>query len=134
MYMKIIRTRLEDLYLRKKSSASHIAKKYKVSENKINYWLKKYNIPKRSISEAIYVKANPLGDPFTSAKPKSKEEWFLHGLGLGLYWGEGTKSNKHSVRLGNTDPALVVKFLEFLERIYTTTFLVITCFINCIIY
>ena len=43
---------------------------------------------------------------------------FLFGLGLGLYWGEGTKANKHSVRLGNTDPDLIVKFIQFLMRFF----------------
>jgi hypothetical protein len=38
----------------------------------------------------------------------------LFGLGVGLYWGEGTKASKDSVRLGNTDPYLVEKFIEFL--------------------
>lgn len=40
---------------------------------------------------------------------------FLYGLGLGLYWGEGTKSNTNSVRLGNTDPKLIKTFLKFLK-------------------
>ena len=42
----------------------------------------------------------------------------LYGLGLGLYWGEGNKKNLNSVRLGNTDPKLIKKFLEFLETVY----------------
>ena len=41
----------------------------------------------------------------------------LFGLGVGLYWGEGTKSNKHCVRLGNTDPRLIKAFIRFLIRI-----------------
>ena len=39
------------------------------------------------------------------------------GLGAGLYWGEGTKAKKGSVRLGNTDPQLILKFIEFLTEI-----------------
>ena len=38
-------------------------------------------------------------------------------MGLGLYWGEGNKKNKTAVRLGNTDPALIRKFLEFMVQI-----------------
>ena len=35
-------------------------------------------------------------------------------MGLGLYWGEGTKASKNAVRLGNSDPALLRKFIDFL--------------------
>jgi hypothetical protein len=99
-------------------SASEIAKALRCSSSKVTYWLHKHNIHKRSISEAIYTKSNPNGDPFEIACLHSDEDWFLLGLGLGLYWGEGTKSNKHSVRLGNTDPKLILMFLKFLNEIY----------------
>src|SRR5947207_21775 len=39
------------------------------------------------------------------------------GLGLGLYWGEGNKRNKTAIRLGNTDPGIINKFLEFQIKI-----------------
>ena len=42
----------------------------------------------------------------------------MYGLGLGLFWGEGNKVNKNSVRLGNTDVDLIIKFLQFLKVIY----------------
>jgi hypothetical protein len=46
------------------------------------------------------------------------EEAKLYGLGMGLYWGEGTKKSKHSIRLGNSDPRLIKKFLIFLRYFY----------------
>ena len=94
-------------YIREQKSVRNIAKSLSCSENKVNYWLKKYNIPKRTISEAVYLKSNPEGDPFTFKCPRDKDEWFLYGLGLGLFWGEGYIMNKTSVRLGNCDPALI---------------------------
>ncbi len=108
---------LEQLYVTQKYSVHDIAMKYRCSDQRINYWLFKHKIPKRSISEAIYIKRNPLGDPFKFQKPINKEEIFLFGLGLGLYWGEGTKKS-NAVRLGNTDPRLIKKFVEFLVTIY----------------
>ena len=39
-------------------------------------------------------------------------------MSVGLYWGEGTKSNKVSVRLSNSDPRLIKKFITFLTRMY----------------
>lgn len=105
------------LYVTEKKSSAEIAKIFKCSEHKINYWIKKYSIPKRSISEAIYNKHNPDGDPFNIKSIKTIETAKLLGLGLGLYWGEGNKKNKNSIRLGNTDSALIKKFIQFLIEI-----------------
>lgn len=85
----------------------------------VKYWMDKYNIPRRSRSEATYLKRNPNGDPFKIKNKFNKNEIFLNGLGLGLYWGEGDKSsNNTSVRVSNTDPSLIKKFKEFLVKIY----------------
>lgn len=108
---------LEDLYLKNGKSAFEIASIFQCSGHKINYWIHKYNIPKRSISDAVYLKNNPNGDPFKIKEVKTLGDAKLWGLGMGLYWGEGNKKSKDSVRLGNTDPALIRKFLEFLIKI-----------------
>lgn len=115
MFSKI---ELQNLYTRDQKSAKEIALIFFCSENKIHYWLKKYGIQKRSISAATYIKANPRGNPFEFKHPDSPETWFLFGLGLGLYWGEGNKANTHAIRLGNTDPDLIKTFLHFLKKIY----------------
>lgn len=95
-----------------------IATKLKCSLHKITYWMDGYNIKRRSISDAVYRKHNPNGDPFRINEPKTLKEMELFGLGIGLYWGEGNKANKNSLRLGNTDPKLICKFIEFLTQIY----------------
>lgn len=100
-------------------SMQEISDKTGENYNKIVYWMKKYRISRRSRSDAMYTKYNPNGDPFQVKSDLTKSEIFLKGLGLGLYWGEGTKSNKHSVRLGNSDPYLIKQFLEFLNRLYS---------------
>lgn len=95
-----------------------IAKKVDFSPSGIKYWMEKYNIPRRSWSEATYVKRNPNGDPFKIKNKLTRSEVSLKGLGLGLYWGEGDKSvNNTQVRISNTDPQLVKKFKEFLIKI-----------------
>ncbi|MEK9201474.1 MAG: hypothetical protein AAB944_00725 [Patescibacteria group bacterium] len=109
---------LEQMYVRNNKSAHEIAKIFHCSDGRINYWLEKHLIPKRSISAAIYTKHNPQGDPFSRPTLRTNRDSFLFGLGLGLYWGEGTKKNLRTVRLGNTDPHLVKTFLMFLRRIY----------------
>jgi hypothetical protein len=115
---KISLQTLRELYLDKHESASEIARNFGFSVNKVNYWLKKYDISKRTISEAVYVKHNPNGNPFRMISPKTLEEAKLFGLGLGLYWGEGNKANKNTVRLGNSDPALMKIFIEFLIKFF----------------
>jgi len=89
------------------------------SENKINYWLAKYGIAKRTISEAIYGQKNPAGDPFVYSESKSIEDGILFGLGIGLYWGEGSKKGTGGVKLANSDPRLIQKFIEFLQKCFS---------------
>lgn len=105
-------------YIIQGKSVSKISSETGCSQGQINYWISKYNITKRTIASALYLKHNPNGDPFIFNRPKSNKEWFLYGLGLGLFWGEGNKVNKNSVRLGNTDPDLIKTFLTFLREIY----------------
>lgn len=109
---------LERTYSKDKKSAREIANSLHCSEGRVNYWLTKHGIVKRSISDAIYARHNPNGDPFSSRAFQKNKDSFLFGLGLGLYWGEGTKKNLRTVRLGNTDPYLLRTFLIFLRKIY----------------
>ncbi|MHB1769463.1 MAG: hypothetical protein ACYCPH_00005 [Minisyncoccota bacterium] len=109
---------LKHWYIHDKKSVHDIARAFHCSNGKINYWLEKHSIQKRSISEAIYTKHNPNGDPFLPQMPRTSKDSFLFGLGLGLYWGEGTKKNVASVRLGNTDPYLIRAFILFLRKAY----------------
>lgn len=112
------KAQLEKLYIKQQRSSAEIALTLRCSEHRVNYWLAQFGIRKRSISQAMYAKHNPNGDPFDIRKPKTIRDAKLSGLGLGLYWGEGTKSSKYAIRLGNTDPKLLKKFIEFLERLY----------------
>lgn len=95
-----------------------IADSLRCSLNRVDYWMRKYEITRRTRSDATYVRRNPGGDPFTVKVKFTTKERELYGMGLGLYWGEGTKANPSSVRLGNSDPGIILKFIEFLERIY----------------
>ncbi len=116
--MGLDRACLEDMYVSKHMSAKQIANDKKVSEHKVNYWLKKHEIEKRTVSEAIYHWHHPKGDPFLFTTPQTNEDYKLWGLGIGLYWGEGNKANKTTVKLGNSDPELLKVFMKFLERFF----------------
>lgn len=106
---------LEEFYVHKKLSMLEISRKINCSATKVSYWMRYHNLKRRSISEGVYVRHNPHGDPFSFRLPVTEKEHYLYGLGLGLYWGEGTKANKYSVRLGNTDPKMTLVFISFLE-------------------
>ena len=116
--MLITRELLLDFYIQQGLSSLTISKRVGCSTNKINYWLKKFSIEKRSISKAIYTLNNPSGDPFVFTPPVTAEEHTLYGLCIGLYWGEGSKRNKNSVRICNTDPDIILAFVKFLKRFY----------------
>jgi hypothetical protein len=109
---------LTQYYLEDKLSMKEISVRLNCSTNKVVYWMNFYDVKRRSIGDAIYIKHNPSGDPFTLKPIRSKADAYLLGMGLGLYWGEGTKTDKHSIRLGNTDPELVNTFIRFLTDIF----------------
>ena len=110
---------LKDLYYSKRKSSFEIGESLGCSVHKVNYWMDKFQLVRRSQSEATYVKKNPNGDPFVLRKPGSVDEGVLYGLGLGLYWGEGTKASTCAIRLGNTDPELLAQFINFLCHFYS---------------
>lgn len=116
--MDILKSDLEKLYLSGKSMPK-IARELKCSPNKIVYWMKKYNINRRSRSEATYLSSNPDGNPFNidGINNLSKEDIFLYGLNIGLYWGEGEKTTKHAIRVTNSDPFVIIRFRDFLLNI-----------------
>ena len=79
--------------------------------------MQRYRIPRRNRSEATYRKANPAGDPFSIKSVLSREEDLLKALALGIFWGEGTRRNRISVRVANSDPRLLRVFVRFLRVI-----------------
>lgn len=109
---------LERLYNRDGKSMKEIAHVLGYSQSKVCYWMNAHGLKRKSISEAVYIKSNPNGDPFLLRMPINKEEAKLFGIGIGLYWGEGTKASKSSVRLGNTDPDLILVFVLFLTTFF----------------
>lgn len=111
----IPREELFYLYNKEEKSLNDIAIIFRCSVNKVVYWAEKYKLERRSRSEATYIKRNPDGDPFLFQAPKTKKEAILFGIGIGLYWGEGTRAiGTNSVRLGNSDPILIRNFIKFL--------------------
>lgn len=113
--MTILKSDLETLYLSGKSM-TQISKLLGCSVHKVAYWMNEYKIPRRTRSEATYLLSNPDGDPFNlgNINNLSKEDMFLYGLNIGLYWGEGEKTTKHAIRVTNSDPYVILRFRDFL--------------------
>jgi hypothetical protein len=116
------RSRLLHQYLEEGLSMKQIASSELCSVHKVEYWLKKYEIPRRKISDAVYLKHNGLTDPFRIAELSSPELLKLYGIGIGIYWGEGNKKSKTAVRMGNTDVKLVKSFILFLHKVCGVTY------------
>jgi hypothetical protein len=114
----IQKSELKRLYLNNHKSYQEIAAFFHCSVNKVRYWMEKHELKARSKSDAAYIKHNPDGDPFVFRKPATLEEAILFGLGMGLYWGEGTKADKNSIRLGNSNPNLIKNFIKFLTTFF----------------
>jgi len=98
-------------------SMGQIAKELRYSPHTVVYWMRKHQIKRRSRSDAAYIQANPNGNPFHIRYPKTIHEYFLYGLGLGIYWGEGTKATNYAVRVTNSDPNIIITFRKFLHTI-----------------
>jgi len=114
----LARQTLRKLYVERKLSMAQVADTLGCSNHKVEYWLKRHGIERRSRSDAGYIRKNPHGDPFNLKTIVTKEDAYLYGVGIGLYWGEGTKANQYSVRLGNSDPRLIATFIEFLVKLF----------------
>ena len=112
----IERKLLVNLYNISKLSVSEIADTLHTSEGTVNWWMKKHEIEKRNRSDANYLKYNKNGDPFHISNIDSIEAGIIYGLGVGLFWGEGNKVNRTSLRVGNTDSDLIKTYVKFLRE------------------
>ncbi|MEO8105324.1 MAG: hypothetical protein ABI602_03220 [Candidatus Saccharibacteria bacterium] len=105
---------LEELYLYKKMPVYSVATELGVTQALVRKALQEFDIPQRSKSETAYLQH---GKSFRIKTDLSIDESILYGVGIGLYWGEGNKADEYSVRLGNTNPDLILTFVKFLNII-----------------
>jgi len=119
--------------LRKKgASYSQIREKLKVSKSSLSLWLRnmplseerlkelqgfntvrieKYRETRRRTREARWAKVREIAKKDIGSL--SKRELFL--TGLFLYWGEGGKTKVASTTISNTDPAVILFFVQWLK-------------------
>ncbi len=108
---------LQKLYYDSRLSVSDIAKTISVTPTMVGYWIKKYDLNRRSISESAYAKQNPGGDPFKIKNKLGGNDQELLIAGLMLYWAEGSRRNKHVIQLANLDERMLRLFARFLRVI-----------------
>ena len=108
---------LNHLYNDKKLSMMEVARKLGVTHATIYYWLKKYEIQRRSWQDSSYVKQNPNGDPFKIKSRLNNNEKGLLMCALMLYCGEGNRKNRHSTQIANLDHRILRVFIGFLRKI-----------------
>lgn len=113
----IPKAELMRLYYAEQRSMQEIADLFGCSANKIVYWMNYYGLERRQISDAVYAKWNPDGDPFCIHEPQTLEEHQLFALAIGLYMGEGTRNGIHEVALANTNPNVLKIFIRFMIEI-----------------
>lgn len=119
--------------LRKKGlSYAQIRDKLGVSKSTLSYWLRDYPLSKQQMRKLRDL--NPVRiEKYRNTRKKQREselkeyqakaekkikslnkrEKFI--AGLFLYWAEGWKTERYRVALGNTDPAMIKFFIQWLE-------------------
>jgi len=113
-------------------SYSQIRSKVKVSKSTLSLWLEKYPLSQEKIRElrdlnpqriekCRNTKAQKVKDRLESVYGKvvvdigKLTERELLIAGLFLYWGEGSKSEKTTTGLSNTDPAMLRVFVRWIK-------------------
>ena len=99
-------------------SLSEVAQKVKMSSSGVKYILLKNGIRLRNRSDAVRVKHHKRLDSYGCNLPKKVPVTLkkLYTTGLALYWGEGSKTG-NTVAIANSDPLLILTFLDFLRKI-----------------
>lgn len=125
---KAIKLRMQGL------SYSAIREKVPVSKSTLSCWLREFPLSRERIND-LRAKSPIRIEKFRNTmfkkreerlekvyvhvakeiKKMSKREIFL--AGLFLYWGEGGKTKQYSIALSNTDPQMIIFYLEWLRNI-----------------
>jgi hypothetical protein len=108
--------KLKELYCGRRLSMMEVAAELNITHAKVFYWLKKFNIARRSWKDSAYIKQNRHGDPFVIPDRLSSRERNLLVAGLLLYWAEGNKG-KDAIRIANLDHRMLKVFLNFLREV-----------------
>ena len=124
--------KLEAIKLRKKGfSYSEISLKLDVSKSTVSLWLRDIELTSKqkdliaSKHRAASLVSGMVNRKIWEDRRKELKELYdppLHEpefvLGLGLYWGEGSKYNSSDVRFSNADSEMILKFIGWIEKYF----------------
>ena len=95
-----------------------VAEALGVSIDALVYFMRKYDLKRRTTSENEKIKFSKKSATFKIKANLSEKERKLKNVAISLYWGEGYKSEKaHGVDFANSDPDMIKVFLNFLRKI-----------------
>lgn len=132
--MARFKDREKALSLRKQGmSYSQIKKILKVSKSTLSLWLGNYPLSKQRIRELrdwSEQRIEKFRETMRKKREKRLKETYevqkkillplknreLFMLGLGLYWGEGTKYRMMGLSVSNTDPSIIKFFISWLNK------------------
>jgi len=108
--------KIENLYIKEKQTVKEIAEKLNLSFWKVYCSMRESNIPRRSYSEANYVKYSKCKAGFKIKDEIDTKDELLKIAGVMLYWAEGCKGG-FGIDFANSDSSMVKMFLLFLRII-----------------
>ncbi|MEK7117227.1 MAG: hypothetical protein AAB861_00440 [Patescibacteria group bacterium] len=95
-----------------------VAKNLGVSIDAVTYFMRKYELKRRSFTEISQILFSKKPISFRLKKNLNQSDEILKVLGVTLYWGEGYKSKKaKGVDFANSDPNMIKVFVNFLRKI-----------------
>lgn len=126
--------KVKDLYYGQLFSMKKVAQELHVSINALVYFMRKYDLKRRSVRENEKIKFDrkPLSFKISTDLIKNAE---LKAIGAMLYWGEGAKGGKagscNSVDFANSDPKMIIVFMRFLRDFCGIDEKRLRCYLYC---
>ncbi|MBI5306677.1 hypothetical protein HZB04_03795 [Candidatus Wolfebacteria bacterium] len=111
--------KIKQLYYQKQLSMKEIGDKIGVSWNAVYYFMRHYNLKRRTFSEDNQIRFLKKIPSFQVKQNFSKFDHRLKIIGTMLYWAEGAKasSGKKSIDFVNSDFQMINLFMIFLRKI-----------------
>ena len=115
---KINPEKIKQLYLIDKMSVPMIARQLHYSQWMIYKIMRKNGIERRSRAESFRLRFESTPLSYMPNEILTDQDKALKLAALMLYWAENSKRNHHTIDFANSDPEMVLIFLECLRRIY----------------
>ena len=120
------------MYYRKQYSARKLAEQLGVSVDSVYYFMRRHDLKRRSFSEENKRRFESKKPSFCVKKKLTNKDELLKLSGVMLYWGEGSKvSSDNRVDFTNSDPAMIVLFVNFLKKVCRVDHYRLRCYLYC---